>query len=203
MRRAGSIALAVTIGIGAGSACTRPAESRAEKELDVGAAELTDATVTVTDGLAAVRALSDHHVELWAGAPTIELVVETGPTAAGRWAVVARNTLRDAVLTLDGAPIERIDTPDSTLTVAVFDIVLTPGPHQIRIAPPDVDVVEPFHVAAMADIQTALPEVDDVFKAIDAVPDARFVVAMGDITQRAKVEEFEEIAIERGEIVAL
>jgi len=43
----------------------------------------------------------------------------------------------------------------------------------------------------MADIQTAMPEVDDVFRAISAVPDARFVVAMGDITERAEDDEYD------------
>ncbi|MCX5748405.1 MAG: metallophosphoesterase, partial [Proteobacteria bacterium] len=53
-------------------------------------------------------------------------------------------------------------------------------------------VVERYRVAAMADIQTALPIVDDVFAAISAVPDARFVVAMGDITQRAELAEYDQ-----------
>jgi 3',5'-cyclic AMP phosphodiesterase CpdA len=43
----------------------------------------------------------------------------------------------------------------------------------------------------MADIQTALPDVDDVFEKINAEPGLRFVVAMGDITERAELEEFD------------
>ena len=186
------LGLGLGLGLGLATGCTRPAESRAGKELDVGTAELTDATVTVVDGLAAVRALTDRHLELWAGAPAIDVVIELGPTASGPWTLLARNTLRDAELTLDGTAVPRVTTDQSTLTVAAFDLVLTAGPHQLRIAPPDANTVEPFRVAAMADIQTALPEVDDVFRQIDTVPDARFVVAMGDITQRAKVEEFDQ-----------
>jgi 3',5'-cyclic AMP phosphodiesterase CpdA len=59
------------------------------------------------------------------------------------------------------------------------------------IAPPDHQVPGAFRVAAMADIQSAMSSVDDVFAAISAVPDLRFVVAMGDITDRAEVAEYE------------
>lgn len=173
-------------------ACTRPAESRATQELDVGAAALTDATVTVVDGLAAIRTLIDRHVELWASAPAIDVIIECNATSAGPWTILARNTLHDSVLVLDGVTVLRGVTADSTPTVAAFAIALSPGPHQLRIAPPDADTIEPFHIVAMADIQTALPEVDDLFDAIDTVPDARFVVAMGDITERAEVSEFEQ-----------
>jgi 3',5'-cyclic AMP phosphodiesterase CpdA len=43
----------------------------------------------------------------------------------------------------------------------------------------------------MADIQTAMPDVDDVFVMISQTPDARFVVSMGDITQRGGIEEYD------------
>jgi 3',5'-cyclic-AMP phosphodiesterase len=36
-----------------------------------------------------------------------------------------------------------------------------------------------------------LPDVDDVFARISAVPNARFVVAMGDITERSLIEEYD------------
>jgi len=73
----------------------------------------------------------------------------------------------------------------------MFTIALAPGAHTLRIAPPDADTFEPFSVAAMADIQTALPVVDDVFHVIDAHPEVRFVVGMGDITERSEIREYE------------
>jgi 3',5'-cyclic-AMP phosphodiesterase len=169
--------------------CTRPGESRALAELDVGTAALRDATVTATGGLAAIRELSDRRIELWSQTPDLELTLALTDTAAGAWTIVARNTPVDAVLAENGRVHAR--QPDGFPTVATFALTLPAGSHVLRIAPPDADRLEPYRVAAMADIQTALPIVDDVFRAISAVPGLRFVVAMGDITERGETEEYD------------
>lgn len=170
-------------------ACTRPSEDRAEAELAIGYAEMADATVQVAGGLAAVRELTDLRVELWAQAPVLSIELALAATAAGDWTVIVRNVLPDAVLEVAGNTYVR--EPDQHPTVAIFRVPLASGTHVLRVAPPDADIVEPFRVAAMADIQTALPDVDDVFAAINAIPDARFVIAMGDITERAELHEYE------------
>ncbi|MBA2544125.1 MAG: metallophosphoesterase [Deltaproteobacteria bacterium] len=167
--------------------CTRPAEGRAEDELAVGKAEIASATVEVKDGLAAIRDLSDGLLDLWCGAPAIQLAFAVPD--AGDWTIIARNSLSDSQLIIDGAPFDR--TPDGPPTVATFRVALAAGNHTLRVAPPDADRIEPYRIVAMADIQTALPIVDDVFEMISAVPDARFVTAMGDITERGTIEEYE------------
>ena len=171
-------------------ACTRPGEDRAERELAVGSAALADATVQVAGGLAAVRALGDHTLELWAQSPDLAFELALASTAAGDWTITVRNTPSDAVLDVVGGGRYTRD-PDQYPTVGIFHITLAEGTHQLRVAPPDADLIEPFQVAAMADIQTALPEVDDVFERISAEPNLRFVVAMGDITERAELSEYD------------
>jgi hypothetical protein len=173
----------------AAASCTRPSEPRAAAEVEIGIAALTDVSVEVVGGLAAVRELADHRLELWAGAPSIELTLEVGNTAGGDWTIVVRNIVTDAVLVEGLTPYTR--DPGQHPTVGIFHVTLAPGTHVFRVAPLDADLVEPFRVAAMADIQTALPEVDDVFTMISAVPDARFVIAMGDITERSLIEEYD------------
>ncbi len=173
------------------AACTRPAEDRAPKELEVGAADLRDATVAIVDGLAAIHQLGDRTLVLRANAPAIDIDVELQATAAGAWTVTAKNVLVDSVLYVDGTPTARTPVEGASPTIAVFDIGLGEGHHDLRIAPPDADDVASYQFAAMADIQTAMPEVDQVFRAISATPGPRFVVFMGDITQRAEVEEFD------------
>ena len=170
-------------------ACTRPAEERAAAEVPIGMASLADVSVEVEGGLAAIRELTDHRLELWAQSPVLTINLEVGNTAGGDWTIISRNTLVDAVLDVGGNRYTR--DADQHPTVAIFHVPLAPGMQTLRIAPPDADIVEPFSVASMADIQTALPEVDDVFKRISAVPNARFVVAMGDITERSLIEEYE------------
>jgi Icc protein len=175
-------------------ACTRPSEERAHAELEVGIAEITDASVVVVGGLAVVRELADRRLELWANAPDIRVELALDDTAAGEWTVIVRNSLSDAVLreTVDGIDVmtERAPSDDGP-TVATFPLVLAPGTHVLRVGPLDADMPGPFRVAAMADIQKALPTVDDVFSAISAVPEPRFVVGMGDITERSEDEEYE------------
>ena len=184
-----TIAILVVAALG----CTRPSEDRAYAELDVGIAKITDASVVVAGGLAVVRDFTDHKLELWANAPDIRLDLVIGDTAAGEWTVIVRNSLSDAVLreAIGNAYVQTSRTGDDGPTVATFALTLAAGTHSLRVGPLDVDIPGPFQVAAMADIQKALPQVDDVFAAISAVPEPRFVVGMGDITERAEDSEYE------------
>jgi len=173
----------------AAAACLEPGQSRARDDLDVGASSIADAEVQIADGLAAVRALGDHRLELWAQAPVLDLRLSLLDTAAGEWTITVRNATIDAVLAAGGATHAR--QPGERPTVAVFRVPLSAGAHELRVAPPDADRLESFKVAAMADIQTALPVVHEVFAAINAVPDLRFVVGMGDLTERGQLDEYD------------
>ncbi len=175
--------------IAALAACTRPGDDRAEAELAVGNAELTDATVKIEGGLAQIRDFTDHRLELWSQSPVLDIELALTSTAVGDWTIYIRNALPDSTLLVDGSP--HVRAAGEHPTVAIFTLSLGEGTHLMRLAPSDADLVEPFRVAAMADIQTALPSVDEVFAAINAVPDVRFVVAMGDITERSETEEYE------------
>ncbi|HWO17489.1 MAG TPA: metallophosphoesterase [Kofleriaceae bacterium] len=173
----------------AAAACLRPGEDRAADDLGVGIAALADANVQVAGGLAAVRALADHRLELWSQAPALDVQLVLLDTAAGDWTITIRNVLPDAVLVTGGATYAR--APGDRPTVATFRVPLPAGTHELRVGPPDADRLESYRVAALADIQTALPSVHEVFAAINAVPDLRFVVGMGDLTERGYLEEYE------------
>jgi hypothetical protein len=170
-------------------ACTRPGDDRAEAELTVGHASLADASVRIEGGLAQIRDFTDHRLELWSQSPVLAIELALTSTAVGDWTIRVRNALPDSTLLVDGAT--HVRAPGEHPTVAIFTLSLGAGTHVMRVAPPDADLVEPFRVAAMADIQTALPSVDEVFAEINAVADLRFVVAMGDITERSETEEYE------------
>jgi Icc protein len=171
-------------------ACTRPSSDRALGDLEIGSAVLGGANVAVTDGMAAIRKLADGQLELWASAPVIEVTIVTDATAP--WTIVVNNTPVDATLAIEGRTIDR-DPGASPMrpTVARFVVPLVAGANRMVIAPPDHAVPGAFRVAAMADIQEALTTVDEVFEAISSVPDLRFVVGMGDITNRAEEGEYE------------
>jgi Icc protein len=187
--RAAAAAAAAACVACAAAACVRPSEQRALEDLDVGSAAITDADVQVAGGLAAVRTLGDHELELWSQAPVLAVRVTLLDTAAGDWTITFRNATTDAVLSAGGTTYTR--APGERPTVARFRVPLAAGANELRLAPPDADRLESFKVAAMADIQTALPVVDEVFAVINAVPDLRFVIGMGDITQRGHLDEYD------------
>jgi 3',5'-cyclic-AMP phosphodiesterase len=179
----------VAVAVLAVAACTRPGEDRALAELLVGTATLGDVSVEVAGGLAAVRDLGDHRLELWCGAPVLDLHVELGPGDGGPWTLVLRNSLPDAVVTVAGTSYARVSGEHPT--TGTFVVPLVAGASDVHVGPPDADLAGPFRVVAMADIQSAMPQVHEVFAQINTVPDARFVVAMGDITDRAELAEYE------------
>ncbi len=171
------------------AACTRPSAERALGDLEIGSAVLGGADITVTDGMAAIRKLEDHRVQLWASAPAIELTLFADATVTGTWTISVDNTPVDAVLSINGQTITR--APDTRPTLGRFEVPIVAGANTMIVAPPDWDVPGPFRVAAMADIQSALDDVDEVFAQINKEPDLRFVIAMGDITDRAEIAEYE------------
>lgn len=171
------------------AACTRPSSDRALADLEVGSEVLAGADVSIANGMAAIRKLADHDLELYATAPDIDVDVFLDATSTGNWTIVAANVTTDAVLQMNGIEFDR--EPSARGTVATFHVPLVAGANHLRIAPLDTDIAGPFRVAAMADIQTAMPQVHEVFEMISATPDLRFVVAMGDITNRGDLDEYE------------
>lgn len=185
VRLAPRIAAVIAIGGIAATACTRPGQDRARDELDVGHAVADSASVDATDGLAVIRELAGTALTVWCSAPVVELALTGG---AGDWTITAHNVVTDAELTVDGVRVVR--EPGERGTVATFRVTLEGGSHALRIAPPDAGEDGPFRAVAMADIQTALPTVHEVFAKINEVPGARFVLAMGDLTDRGSLEEY-------------
>ncbi|MBK9036104.1 MAG: metallophosphoesterase [Myxococcales bacterium] len=169
------------------AACTRPGEDRALADGQVGVATSAGVTVAVTDRLAAIRTLAPGQLELWASAPVLEVTIDVPVSAAGAWRVTVANALPDADLREAGVAIgTAVAAPRPT--VLVRDVALTAGRHVITVGPAP-EGPGPFRIAAMADIQTGLPTVDEVFAAI-ATTSPRFVVCMGDLTERSGLEEY-------------
>jgi Icc-related predicted phosphoesterase len=163
-------------------------EERALGEALVGHAATGGLTVDVTDGLGAIRELAPGRLTLWASAPTIEVTLTA--TTASRWQLTIENALPDAALTSSTLTLAA-PAPRPRPTVLVQDVDVAPGRHTLTLTPPD-DADGPFRFVAMADIQTALPTVDEVFREIATLaPPPRFVVFMGDLTERGELAEYD------------
>ncbi len=173
------------------AACGRTSgEERSLGDATVGHAEGAGLIVDVADGLGAVRALAPGQLTIRAAAPIITITLTSSTAGAGPWRITIENALVDATLTSATAVLQPAG-PRPRPTVLIQDVELAAGTHTLTLAPPDPEP-GPFRFAAMADIQTALPTVDEVFREIATVtPAPRFVVFMGDLTERGELAEYE------------
>jgi hypothetical protein len=185
------LAVALAAALAAAACNDVPGEQRALDDRLVGNGAGGGLTVTVGEGLGAIRALDGGRLVVWASAPAIDITVTADAAAPARWQLTILNTLPDATLT---SPTLAFAGPAARPrpTVLVQDLDVTPGAHLLHLAPPAADLAAgPLRFVAMADIQTALPTVDDVFREIGAVsPPPRFVVFIGDLTDRGEEDEY-------------
>jgi Icc protein len=175
------------------SACVRPAEERTLEDLEVGVADDgAGLAIEVADGAAQVRAIGGGAIALWAQAPVVR-----GEASAARDTAVTltvENCMPGAELSAlaGGRPLPVTQLGGERPTVCRFALELPGGePVALAVAPPDAEVVERFRFAAMGDIQTALPRVDEVFARINAEPDLRFVISMGDLVEDGRLDEYD------------
>lgn len=178
--------------------CLRPAEDRSRNDEHIGADQYGGVAFTVAGGLAQITDLGDGFVGLWAQAPVLRIDAQVDATATRDWIIQLDNSLSDAELTatLDGAQLAVTQRPQSRPTVRSWQLRLPDPPGGqlvLSIAPADAGELAPWRFAAMADIQTGLPRVDDVFERINAEPDVRFVIVMGDLVEDGDEHEYEAL----------
>jgi Icc protein len=171
------------------SGCLEVAEDRAIQEEAIGQAHGGGADVSVVEGLAAVRGFAAAGVTLWANAP--RLVIDV--TASAPFTVAIDNLPADAQAIVD---------PPTPLGTAVAEVVTsrrwtisTPGTHRLTVEPPDAATTGAFRFVALADVQEAIGQVQDIYRLIQAEPRVRFVLFQGDLTQTgtlAQLQRFQD-----------
>lgn len=172
------------------ASCLAPAEERTELDLQVGRAEHGSVSVSVVDGLAAVRSLSDDTLVLWGSAPSFEL--ELAAAGPRELTLELQNCLVDAELSAVAGRAELTARGDAGVPTRKFwQLRLPAGRTRLRLAAPDADSLEPFRFALLSDIQEAIDRVSDVFDKVNAEPDVRFLLGAGDLTQRGTRAELE------------
>lgn len=171
-------------------ACLRPTEERVEQDLAVGKAEREALSVEVDQGLAAVRELSDSSLVLWGSAPGYELTLRSAE--ARELSVELQNRLTDAELQVtSGAATVAPEPPGEVLTRRRYALSLPAGETRLRVAAPDQDSKAPFRFALLSDVQEAIDRVQDVYAKVNDLPDVRFLLGAGDLTERGSREELE------------
>jgi Icc protein len=160
--------------------CMDVAEERALREDAIGQSHQEGVDVSVAEGLASIRHLDATRLELWANAPrlTIDLQFATPPAS---FTVLIQNLPPDAAASAQ---------PPLPLDAAVVDVptarrwTFAPGSSvHLVVEPPDAVTSGPFRFVALADVQEAIDEVQDIFRLINAEAGVRFVVFDGDLTQ--------------------
>lgn len=175
--------------------CLRPSEERALADLEVGQAEQGVLSISVEDGLAAVRSLGDDELVLWGSAPSFafELTAQVGRTLR----VDVQNCLPDAELAVtDGGaqltPLEDAGIP----TRKSWRVVLPAGRASFTVAAPDRDSRDAFRFAILSDVQEAIDRVADIFERMNQEREVRFVLGAGDLTSRGTRQELERFQSE-------
>lgn len=172
------------------ASCLRPAEDRAQRDLEVGQASVAALSVQVTDGLAAVRSLTEQELVLWGSAPGFELVLNAD--AAQQLDLEVQNCLPEAEL--------RVTSGSSTLTALGADTAptrqrwqlrLAAGETRLALAAPDASSDAAFQFALLSDVQEAIDRVSDVFDKVNEQPEVRFLLGAGDLTQRGTRDQLE------------
>jgi len=181
--------------------CPDVGEERVERDLNVGKASFGGASVEVRGGLASVRSAVPGEVVLWGQAPVLDLDLATPPGGPSTWKLLVRNALPDAALTgVDASGkailIEPVATP--LKTQRGFSLTVSPGSTvKLRLAPPDADAPGRYRIGVLSDVQEAIDRVGDIYRKVNETPDVRFVLGIGDLTQRGTVEQLERFQREQ------
>ncbi len=166
------------------AACSPAEEERAGLDLLVGRASTAGAEVVVEDGLASVRSFCPGRLELWAQAPTLVVELDLGAQAPTDWTVTVRNALPEAELRLDGAATPVPALTPAAATERAWQLTLPPATRStLRIGAPDAAAVEPFRVAVVSDVQSAIVDFGDIVALLEEEPGLRFVLSTGDLVE--------------------
>lgn len=169
--------------------CLRPAEERALSDLEIGFGSA--GSVSVETPSAHIVTADAGRLALWANHPVVYIRFDT--PSAGPLSLAIDNCMPDAELVAESGSVDVTAVERPRATLCLFEVELQAGQTAVRVAPPDYNEATAFRFAVMGDIQTALPEVQDVFDKINEHPGIRYVVSTGDLVEHADVEEYEQL----------
>jgi Icc protein len=173
------------------TSCIRPTEERAERDLEIGRVSLEGFDLEVSGGLAAVRSAKPGEIALWSSAPAYRLHVRTGSDAPELWTLSVENCMPDALLQVgSGTGVTVTEVVPVIATKKRWLLTLPPGTDaMLDLAPPDAGDLSPWRFAVMSDVQEAIDRVQDIYQKMDAVPNLRFLLGAGDLTQQGGNDE--------------
>lgn len=177
------------------ASCLDVAQQRAERDLTIGQAENEAAKLIVAEGLAHVRSFVGADISLWGSAPTFSMTLQSKHSTPTRFHLRVENTLSDATLAAstesgESVPVVLVEKPFPTEHVWSVEVPAQ-STLKLSIHAPDEADISPFRFAIYADVQEALPRVQDIYRKMNEMPDIRFALISGDLTSRGTPEELE------------
>jgi 3',5'-cyclic-AMP phosphodiesterase len=184
--------LSLIASLASGGGCTDVADARAQRDARIGQASAAGMSLRVHGGLARAEGLTPPGFYLWLQAPAVTVDVEV-PAGVTQFEVIADNVLDDAVLTATTPAAGVGIAPIAGLPVHRKGWLVTPpaagGTLALRIAPADADTAGPWRFAVFADVQSAIDEVQDIYRRMAEDPGLRFAVITGDLTETGSEPE--------------
>jgi 3',5'-cyclic-AMP phosphodiesterase len=174
-----------------GCACIDVADDRARRDQRVGQAQAAGLSVSVDEGLAAVRRLAANEVTLWAQAPGLGLSLARSE-GAGPLTITVQNLVTDAALSHIDGPVVPALPPDPTdpPTVKRWRLdVAAGGSSRLILIPPDHNSRDTLRFAVFADVQERIDDVQDIYGRMNQDPRIRFALMSGDLTDMGTVRQ--------------
>ncbi|MDH5718227.1 MAG: metallophosphoesterase [Spirochaetia bacterium] len=175
--------------------CSSENENRYELDLLVGNAEIPEASVSVSNGLAVVQAFENGKLKLYSSAPDyqFELVLKQG--SAFLWNIEISNVIKNSILTAfnDKNKSLAVNYEDEILPDKVKYSVETADLNKISfsLSAPNSKEMTTFKIALVSDIQDAVDKIQDIFLLMNNNESLDFVISAGDLTSQGSVEELE------------
>lgn len=176
------------------SACLRPSEDRARRDLEIGSAQAGDLTIEVREGHAAVRDASSTSLTLWASAPAFSVHLAWDEAAPSELSLDVHNCMPGAALAVTRGQAVVISSTPRARGVCSYRLAVLEREIELALAAPGSVEAEPFRFAVLSDVQEAIPRVQDIFDLVDAQPDLDFLLGAGDLTEqgtRAELTRFQ------------
>lgn len=181
--------------------CTDVADDRADRDETVGHYHGAHVHLDVHDGLATIRTAARDRVVLWSGAPTWTAVLWTDSPRT--MYVELRNVVAGSILAATTAqgevvPTNLIDAP--LPTQQHYAIGAHNGNIHLTLLPPNTLVPAPYRFAVLSDIQKAVTHVQSIFQRLNTEEGISFVLSVGDLTDRGRLEQLEHFENELREL---
>ncbi len=177
------------------SACgyQSPAEFR-DRDVEIGNFENASYRFSAAEGLLHVTSATDALITTRATAPNFSARLTRKSASVTSIRLMIANLPDNPQLTVEGAP--TAGTPEPSLSHAYFWDLTFGGAsgEEIDLAlPTSASPTQDFRILAFGDIQNGIDRFGDVVAAVNQELTAEFILMLGDLSNRARVSEFDAV----------